>query len=252
MDYVMAYGYLFLIGITLGSFYNVVGFRIPQGQSIIKPRSACGTCKHTLSPLELIPILSYLIQKGKCKQCGAKISGFYPLIECLTGILFCLTVWLVGWNGEAFIALALVSLFMIIIVSDLTYMIIPDKVLAFFAILFIIGRLAIPLQPWWDSYLGAIIGFSVLLLVTFLSRGGMGGGDIKLFTVIGLVMGTRGVLIAFFFSCLLGAIVGISLKITGKVSHGKPIPFGPFIALGSLCAYFYGETLFRLYIQWFL
>lgn len=251
MDYVMAYGYIFLVGITLGSFYNVVGFRIPQGQSIIKPRSACGTCKQTLSPLELIPILSYLIQKGTCKQCGSKISAFYPVIECLTGILFCLTFWLVGWNGEALIVLALVSLFMIIIVSDLTYMIIPDKVLVFFAILLFIGRLVIPLQPWWDSILGAVVGFSVLLLIAFVSRGGMGGGDIKLFAVIGLVLGTRRVLIAFFLSCLLGAVIGMGLKLVGKVGAGKPIPFGPFIAMGSLWAYLYGESLLRMYLQMF-
>ena len=249
MDYLIVYSYIFIVGITFGSFFNVVGLRVPNNESIIKPRSACPTCKHTLTPLELIPILSYLIQRGKCKNCDTKISAFYPMVELMTGLLFMATVYLSGWRVETVIGLALVSLFMIIFVSDMKYMIIPDKVLAFFAVLFAIGRLIVPLNPWWDSILGAVVGFSVLLLIAVLSKGGMGGGDIKLFAVIGLVMGVKGVLLAFFFSCFAGAVTGISLRIAGKAKKGNPIPFGPFIGIGTLIAYFWGEQLLQLYIQ---
>ena len=249
MDYLIVYGYIFLVGITFGSFFNVVGLRVPQGESIVRPRSACPNCGHTLTPLELIPILSYVMQRGKCKNCGTKISPFYPMVELMTGLLFMMTVWLSGWNGETLIVLALVSLFMIIFVSDMKYMIIPDKVLAFFAILFAVGRLFIPLTPWWDSILGSLVGFSVLLLIAVLSKGGMGGGDIKLFAVIGLVTGVQGVLLAFFYSCFIGAVVGIGLRIAGIAKKGKPIPFGPFIVAGTLFSLFWGEMLFSMYLD---
>lgn len=249
MDYIIAYGYLFLVGITFGSFFNVVGLRVPNNESIVKPRSACPTCHHTLTPLELIPIVSYLLQKGTCKSCGAKISPLYPIVEFMTGVLFAMTPLLIGWNMEVIVALTLISLFMIIFVSDLKYMMIPNKILAFFAILFVIERLFIPLQPWWDSLAGAALGFGMLLLIAVLSKGGMGGGDIKLFAVIGYVMGMQGVLLAFFFSCFSGAIIGIILMIAGKAKKGKPIPFGPFICVGTLFAYFFGEQIIDMYMQ---
>jgi len=251
MDFVLAYGYIFIVGVIMGSFFNVVGLRIPINESIIMPPSACPTCKHRLTPLELIPIISYMVQKGKCKQCRHKISAIYPLMEFITGVLFCFTFFRFGWRGETMIGLALISLFMIILVSDVKYMIIPDQVLAFFAILFVIGRLFIPIEPWWDTFAGAIVGFGLLYLIAVISNGGMGGGDIKLFALIGLVLGVKGVLIAFFASCLVGSVIGIGLRITGKAKKGQLIPFGPFIVIGTLSVYFFGELYLNLYLQLF-
>lgn len=124
---------LFLYGLVLGSFFNVVGLRIPVKKSIIKPRSACPNCGHQLKVFELIPVFSYIIQGGKCRGCQSRISPIYPIMELLTGILFAVTPLLVGWSGELIVGLTLVSLFMIIIVSDIHYMIIPDKILIWFA-----------------------------------------------------------------------------------------------------------------------
>jgi leader peptidase (prepilin peptidase) / N-methyltransferase len=241
----------FIIGLLFGSFYNVVGLRIPVKESIVAPRSACPNCKHTLTPKELIPVLSYLIQRGKCRQCQASISPLYPIMEFLTGALFVVVPLALGWTAEIWVGWTLVSLFIIITVSDLKYMLIPDKILLFFAGVFLVERIFIPLSPWWDSLLGATVGFSLLLLISIVSKGGMGGGDIKLYALIGFVLGTKLVLMSLFISTLLGALIGIIGIMVGVFERKKPIPFGPFIALGSLIAYFYGNTIFNAYLSFF-
>ncbi len=239
--------YILIIGLTLGSFFNVVGLRVPQNQSIVAPRSACPKCKHQLTPFELIPVLSYLFQGGKCRQCKVRISPIYPFMELLTGLLFAAAPLLLGWTSELFVAWTLISLFMIITVSDITYMIIPDKVLLVFMGIFLLERIFIPLDPWWDSLAGAAVGFLLLLLIAIISKGGMGGGDIKLFAVLGFVVGIKVVLLSFFLATLYGALFGIIGLLTGKLKRKNPIPFGPFIAAGTLTAYFYGDIIIRSY-----
>lgn len=242
--------YLFIIGLLLGSFYNVVGLRIPNNESIVKPRSHCTTCNRTLTAIDLIPVFSFIFLRGKCRTCGTKISAIYPLIELITGLLFALSFYVIGFNPELVIALAFVSLLMIIMVSDINYMIIPDKVLLFFLVILGIARVFSPLTPWWDSILGAIVGFSLLALIAIVSKGGMGGGDIKLFFLIGLVLGTKETLLAFFLSTLFGAVIGGVGMLIGKVKRNKPIPFGPFIVIGSLMTYFFGDTIIEWYTKW--
>jgi leader peptidase (prepilin peptidase) / N-methyltransferase len=242
---------IWIYGLFFGSFFNVIGLRVPLKESIVYPRSACPKCKHTLSPLELIPVLSYLIQRGKCRQCRARISPLYPIMEFLTGALFVVVPLALGWNAEIWVGWTLVSLFIIITVSDIKYMLIPDKILLFFAGVFLVERIFIPLSPWWDSLLGATVGFSLLLLISIVSKGGMGGGDIKLYALIGFVLGTKLVLMSLFISTLLGALIGIIGIMVGVFERKKPIPFGPFIALGSLIAYFYGNTIFNAYLSFF-
>lgn len=240
---------LFLYGIALGSFYNVVGLRVPDGKSIVYPSSHCPSCGHKLKALELIPVLSYFIQKGECRGCGSRISPIYPSIEFLTGVLFATAPLIVGWTPELIITLTLISLFIIIFVSDIAYMIIPDKVLLVFAGIFLLERMFIPLTPWWDSIIGGAIGFVLLLVIALVSKGGMGGGDIKLFALIGFVVGTKTLLLSFFFSTLLGAVLGLLGMAFGLVKKGRPIPFGPFIAVGTLIAYYYGDSLISMYLN---
>lgn len=242
---------MFFYGITLGSFYNVVGLRIPQGQSIVSPRSACPTCGHQLRALELIPVLSYLLQGGKCRVCKTGISPVYPIIEFLTGVMFATAPLVVGWSSELIITLTLISLFIIILVSDTAYMIIPDKVLLVFAGIFLLERLFIPLTPWWDSLLGAGIGFGLMLIIAIVSKGGMGGGDIKLFALIGFVVGVKTLFLSFFLSTLFGAVFGLLGMVLKLVKKGKPIPFGPFIAIGTLVAYYFGDTIIQMYLNLF-
>ncbi|MGD6853798.1 prepilin peptidase [Bacillus infantis] len=244
--------FTFLYGLLLGSFYNVVGLRVPLKQSIVKPRSHCPYCQHTLRPYELIPVVSYLLQGGKCRRCKAPVSFLYPAVELATGLLFVLAPILMGWTLELIIAWTLISLMVIVFVSDIKYMIIPDKVLLVFAVIFLLERIFLPLSPWWDSLLGAAAGFFLLLFIAVISKGGMGGGDIKLFAVIGLALGTKLVLLTFFFATLYGAVFGIVGMLIGKVEKGKPIPFGPYIALGSLTAYFFGQRILDWYLYSFI
>lgn len=242
---------IFVYGLLLGSFYNVVGLRVPVKQSIVAPRSACPKCKHQLKWFELIPVISYIIQGGKCRQCKTVISPVYPLVELTTGLLFATAPLLLGWNLELVVTWTLISLFMIIFVSDITYMLIPDKILIVFAGIFLVERIFIPLTPWWDSILGAAVGFTMLLVIAIVSKGGMGGGDIKLFALVGFIVGTKVLLLSFFLATLFGAIYGAIGLLFKFVKRGKPMPFGPFIASGTLTAYYFYEPIMSTYLQLF-
>jgi leader peptidase (prepilin peptidase) / N-methyltransferase len=248
---IFMYGYLFVLGAVLGSFYNVVGLRVPMKQSIIRPRSHCSSCGRTLTALDLVPVLSYLFLRRRCRSCGAKLSAIYPVIELSTGLLFMLAFYHFGFTGELLVALTFISLLVIIIVSDLAYMLIPDKVLLFFAPVLVVERLFVPLDPWWDPIVGAVFGFCLLLLIAIISKGGMGGGDIKLFFVIGLALGFQLTLLTFMLATFLGALYGIVGIILGKFKKKNKIAFGPFIALGALLSYFYGNNIIDWYFTMF-
>jgi leader peptidase (prepilin peptidase)/N-methyltransferase len=245
----MLFTLLSVYGVVLGSFFNVVGLRVPQKQSIVTPRSACPTCGHQLKPYELIPVISYLLQRGKCRGCQSRISPIYPVFELLTGILFATAPLVIGWSGELVVALTLISMFMIIIVSDINYMLIPDKILIWFAGIFLLERIYWPLSPWWDSLLGAVTGFTLLLVIAIVSKGGMGFGDVKLYALLGFVLGFKLVLLSFFFATLFGAVIGGLALLFKIVKRRQPIPFGPFIAAGTLTAYYWGSDIIDIYIQ---
>lgn len=245
----MAYTiFIFLFGLVFGSFYNVVGLRVPQKESIVHPPSNCPKCQRRLTALDLVPVLSYVFLGGKCRGCGNKISWVYPVIELMTGVLFAFAYGQLGWGIELIVALFFISLLVIIVVSDLAYMLIPDKVLVFFLPLLAIGRVLSPLTPWWDSLVGAVVGFGILYIIAVLSNGGMGGGDIKLFFLIGLVLGTIDTLLTLFLAAVIGMIVGITMLSKNKQGRKTPIPFGPSIALAAVIVYFYGDVL----INWYL
>ncbi|MBE2933982.1 prepilin peptidase [Anoxybacillus flavithermus] len=239
-----------VLGLLLGSFYNVVGLRVPKGESIVAPRSHCPHCKRTLTAFELIPVVSYVLQKGKCRACSARISFFYPFVELSTAILFTLAPLFVGWSAEIVVSWTLISLFVIIFVSDVHYMVIPNRILLFFAPLLLIERITLaPLTPWWDSLLGSFVGFMMLFLIALVSKGGMGGGDIKLFAVIGLALGVKLTVLAFFLSTFVGTMFGLIGMAIGHVKRGEPMPFGPAIVVGTLIAYFFGEAMIDMYVK---
>jgi leader peptidase (prepilin peptidase)/N-methyltransferase len=167
----------------------------------------------------------------------------------MTAVLFMVSPILVGWNVELLISLTLVSLFMIIFVSDITYMLIPDRILLFFFGIFLIERIIYPLDPWYDSIIGGLVAFILLLLIAYVSKGGMGGGDIKLFGVLGFALGLKIVLLAFFLSTLIGTLFGMISILLGKHKKREPIPFGPSIMFGTLLAYYFGDQLISLYLS---
>ena len=241
----------FVYGLVFGSFFNVVGLRIPKGESIVRPPSHCTVCDRNLTIKDLVPFFSYVFLKGKCRGCGTKIHWVYPVMELVTGLLFAFAYYQIGFHLELVVALLFISLLVIITVSDIAYMLIPDKILLFFLIPLIVLRVIEPLNPWWDSIVGAFVGFGVLFLIAIVSKGGMGGGDIKLFFVIGVVLGWVPTLLTLFLASIIGTVIGvISLKRT-KQGRKTPIPFGPSIAIAAIIAYFYGELLVDWYVNLF-
>ncbi|MGM7720957.1 A24 family peptidase [uncultured Metabacillus sp.] len=241
--------YIFLLGAILGSFYNVVGLRIPKKESILLPRSACPVCHKKLKAVEMIPLLSYILQKGKCKTCRNAISPLYPFIEFFTALLFVISPLLMGWSNEVMISWSLISFIMIVVVSDIKYMIIPDAVNLFFLLLFAIERILIPLNPWWDPIAGLVVGGLVPLIIILISKGGLGGGDMKFLAVLGLILGWKLVLLCFFLATLIGTVAGLIGLSTGHIKKSRPFPFGPFLGIGALIAYFFGKDLIDLYIH---
>ena len=238
-----------IFGLVFGSFYNVVGLRIPKKESILTPPSHCVNCHRRLHALELIPVFSYLFLRGKCRTCGVNVSPIYAFTELVTGILFAFAMWKLGLTWELAVALLFISLLVIINVSDIAYMLIPDKILLFFLPLLIVGRILSPLEPWWDSIVGAALGFSLLLLIAIISKGGMGGGDIKLFLLIGLVLGTFNTLLTLFLASVIGMFVGGIVLWVRRQGRKTPVPFGPSIAIAAIIVYFYGDQLIDLYIN---
>ena len=228
---------LFVFGTIFGSFYNVVGDRVADGKSIIYPPSHCPKCKHRLTPLELIPIFSYLFQGGKCKNCKCTIPLFHPLYEIFVGLLFMFSYISFGFTGDFVIALTFVSMLAIIIVSDYYYMIIPDEILIFFGVTLALEVLLINgIDAFGISLLSGIISFGVMFLIKLFGdfifkTESMGGGDIKLLFFLGFILGWPQALLSIF----LGSIIGLPISlIVLKIKNTNIIPFGPFLALGAI------------------
>lgn len=244
---------LFFIGAILGSFYHVVGYRMPIGQSFIIDRSHCPSCSRQLKFYELIPIVSFILQNGKCRTCHTKIKLIYVLSEIFTGLLFIYPVWFYDVDGfrsgEIFIAWTFLSLLIIISVSDIYYQLILDKVLLFFASLFLLLYISYPNYSLVSGLIGAGFVFIVLYIIGLLGqflfkKEALGGGDIKLYAVIGFVLGISNALLSLFIAALF-ALVFILLFMKDR---NKSLSFGPFIALSAYICLFYGTSL----IEWYL
>ncbi|RYM05260.1 prepilin peptidase [Sporolactobacillus sp. THM7-7] len=241
--------YVFILGLVLGSFYNVVGLRSTEGQSIMFPPSRCPSCGQRLPWLDLVPVFSYLMLRGRCRTCRRKISPIYPIVEASTGLLFLLSFQNAASAGEMLAGCLLSSLLMIVLVTDLSKMIIPDRIVLFFLVLFALFRTIFRLDPWWDAALGSAVGFGLPAIMAVLSRGGIGGGDVKLFAAMGLLVGSKLILLGFFFSTLYGALIGMAGLLTGRIKRRQPIPFVPFIAPGMVTAFFFGDALLDAYFR---
>ncbi|WP_042195597.1 prepilin peptidase [Paenibacillus camerounensis] len=239
-------GYITLVGLILGSFYNVVALRVPAGESLVRPPSHCTSCGTRLTARDLLPVASYLLSWGRCRHCGAKVSPLYMLGEMATGLLFLWVYLQYGLSGQGITGFVLVSLAVIVTVADLKYMLIPNKVLLFFLPLLLVLVILFPEGPLWSQLLGGSAGGLIILLLALL--GGMGMGDVKLFALLGWVIGFPNVILAFLIACTLGSLAGGTLILLGKVKRRQPIPFGPWLAAGSLIAFSYGSQLISGYL----
>lgn len=232
--------YIFIIGLLFGSFYNVVGMRLPNNESIIFPGSHCENCNHKLSWYENIPLFSYILLKGKCKSCHAKISVWYPAIELFTGMLFLISYYVFGLTTEFFISIIISSLVSIIFVSDINYYIILDSPLIIGSILIIIIKLiSFGLKEALISIGSGLLVFGVMYLIMLLGnfifkKESLGGGDIKLSFVAGLVLGPKLGIMYIVFGAFLAFPYAMYITIRNKENM---LPFGPFLISSLLIIY---------------
>lgn len=236
------------VGLMVGSFLNVAAIRIPRGESVAFPPSRCMHCGHRLHAIDLIPVLSYLMLRGRCRYCRGRISPAYPAGEMAAAAAYAVTAWRVGPDAELAAGLVLASVLIASAHSDLRTMLIPDKIVFSGLVAGIAARLLSHPLPWWEYALGAVLGGGLMFLLAAVSRGGMGGGDIKLWTFIGLMLGVRLTLAAVFAAGLLGSLYGAGLMMAGKYRRRMQVPFAPFIAAGTLPVYWFGEQ----WIGWYL
>jgi leader peptidase (prepilin peptidase)/N-methyltransferase len=246
--------FFFIAGSAIGSFLFLVAIRWTKERmwsSLAYPPSHCDHCHKTLSWYELIPALSYLFQRGKCRSCGNLIptTGFYA--EVLTGGLYVLAFILFGWHPELFMALILFTFLSLFTWTDILDRVIPNPFVVLGMLIALFTNFFIGNLPYVDYILGGIVGFSVLALISLLSKGGMGGGDIKLFAMIGFFIGWKGVLLALVLSSFIGSLYGLVIMVMQrKVERKMMIPFAPSILVGTVMAYVWGEQWIRSYIDW--
>ncbi|RCW85995.1 leader peptidase (prepilin peptidase)/N-methyltransferase [Halanaerobium sp. DL-01] len=243
--------YIFIFGLIVGSFLNVVIYRLPEGQSIIKPPSHCPQCKTKLKTFDLIPVLSYLAAGGKCRYCGSKISFQYPFVELLTGFFFSFTYLKFGISVELFIMLLLISALIVISYIDYKYMIIPNYITYPGIVIGFLSAIIFNYISIFDSLLGIFIPSLLLLLIAFIFKGGMGMGDVKLAAMLGSFLGFEMTLAGIFVGSLLGSVIGLTLMGFGVLDRKSRIPFGPFICIGTVIIIFFGDVLFDWYLSLF-
>lgn len=248
MEHVLSF-VVFVAGLLIGSFLNVVALRLPAGESVITPRSHCPSCSASLRPYDLIPLVSFLMLLGRCRYCRQTISPVYPLVEAGTACLFVLAYWRFGMTAELFVAWPLFSLLVIVTHIDMRLKLIPNAITYPGMVYFGCVRLFYHTEPWWHYAAGFFIAGGLLLLIAVLSRGGIGGGDIKLMAMTGLAIGWKWALFAFTLASLIGGAVGVMLLVLKKAGRKDAIAFGPFLAIGIVLAYVWGPSIWTWYVN---
>lgn len=247
--------YAFLLGLCLGSFLNVVIFRLPRGQSLITPPSRCPGCGSALRWFDNVPVLSWTLLRGRCRSCRAPISVQYPVVELVTGLLFVLVVWLTPAGPQMLSRLILVCILVALFGIDLEHQILPNTItLPGIAVGMILSVLGPP--GWPAALIGVLIGGGVLYGIAgayYLVRReeGLGMGDVKMLAMIGAFLGWKAVLVTLVLSSFSGALVGVALIAAQRGGMRLALPFGTFLALGAVAAMFVGDPLLAWYAQFF-
>lgn len=243
----------FALGAIVGSFLNVCIHRLPRDESLVRPGSHCPKCGAPIRPYDNIPILSYLILKGCCRQCKGRISPRYPLVEALGGTLALSIVARYGLSFESGVFFVLSSALVVVSFIDLDHQIIPNRITYPGVPLGVAASFIVPSVTLKDSLIGLALGGAILWLVATLfqwirKKEGMGFGDVKLLAMIGAFLGWKAVVFTLVTSSFVGAVVGyLGLRLSGKDSS-QPIPFGPFLALGALVYMLGGDG----WMEWYL
>jgi leader peptidase (prepilin peptidase)/N-methyltransferase len=241
-----------LLGLLVGSFLNVVIYRLPRGESLLRPASRCPGCGTPIKPWENIPVVSWLILRGRCRSCGASISARYPVIEALTAAAFVGAALTRGVDDDLAVWLPFVAMLIAVAGIDLDHRIIPNKILLPAAIWGLAATIAFRPDNVDDSLIAGGIAFTALLVAAVAYPAGMGMGDVKLAGVMGIYLGS-GVAPAMLAAFLAGSVVGVAIIAReGRDARKKGVPFGPFLALGGLIGVYAGPELVDVYVDRFL
>ena len=244
---------IFILGLIVGSFSNVCIYRIPRNESIVYPASHCPKCRTIIKPIDNIPLLSYILLKGRCRNCKSKISIQYPVVEFLTGFIYLIIYLIYGLSIQTLIYIILASSLIIISFIDLNEQIVPDVISLPGIVLGFIISFFVSYISFVNSALGILAGGGIILIIglagsVIFKKEAMGGGDVKLAAMIGAFLGWRYIIISLFLGFFLGAIVGIILILSKIKSREDVVPFGPFIVLGSLITLLWGEKILIWYL----
>lgn len=237
-----------VLGLIWGSFFNVCIFRLPEEKSVVWERSHCRKCKNQLLWYHNIPVLSFLLLKGKCSFCKSAISVQYPIVELTSAFLFYFLWTQYGWSWHWLFYTLFVSSLLVITVIDLHHMIIPDEISLPGIIVGLLACFFTHDILWWESLLGAALGGGIFLSIALLyeklaKQEGLGGGDIKLLAMIGAWLGYRSILAVVVISSAAGSVIGLLVMAVKKRNAKTAIPFGPFLALGALVYLFWGPSI---------
>ena len=244
---------IFILGLIVGSFSNVCIYRIPRNESIIYPASHCPKCRSNISPKDNIPLLSFILLKGRCRNCKSKISIQYPIVELLTGLTYLIIYLIYGLSIQTLIYIILSSALIIIAFIDLNEQIVPDVISLPGIVIGFILSFFVPYISFINSGLGVVVGGGIILVIglagsVIFKKEAMGGGDVKLAAMIGAFLGWKYILISLFLGFFLGALIGIILIMSKIKSREDVVPFGPFIILGSFITLLWGEKIISWYI----
>lgn len=242
------YLFIFILGASIGSFLNVCIYRLPLKQSIVSPSSHCPDCNTPIRFYDNIPVVSFLILRGRCRKCRSKISIQYVLVEILNAVGYIFLFRKFGLSPEFILYAILFSSLVVVSGIDLYYKIIPDIITLPGIIVGIIGSVSVLPVGFKSSITGILIGGGLFYIVAVVSRGGMGGGDIKLIAMIGAFLGWTDVIITIMLASFLGAVVGIFIMIVFGKGRKYAVPFGPFLSIGGIISLFFS----RVILEWYL
>jgi leader peptidase (prepilin peptidase)/N-methyltransferase len=247
-----------IVGLVIGSFVNVVAYRVPLGKSVVSPPSACPSCGHRIRPRDNIPVVSWLLLRGRCRDCGATISARYPVVEAFTALAFAGTAWFIGPRWILIPYLWFVGVTITLTLTDLDHQRIPNRILypstAIGAVLLVGGAL-LDGQPW--SFLlraveGGLVYFALLLIVAFVARGGFGMGDVKLAFLLGLYLAYASwgtLVVGIFLAFVIGGVGALVLLITHVRGRKDPIAFGPSLIAGAWLAIPFADAILSWYLH---
>jgi leader peptidase (prepilin peptidase) / N-methyltransferase len=241
-----------ILGLLVGSFLNVVAWRLPRGESLVRPRSRCPSCGTAIRPWDNIPVVSWLLLRGRCRDCGARIAPRYPIVELATGVLFAAVVLFKDDALEIVLGLLLVTALVPITLIDLELRLIPNAITLPAAVAAVVAGVALDVGHVPEQLIAGAAAGGFFLVAALAYPRGMGMGDVKLAGMLGLYLG-RAVGPAIFAALILGVVVGAAIIARKGAREGRKtaVPFGPYLALGGLIGFFVGDALVDAYLSRF-